>query len=287
MDRSHYSTNGFRHQSNDSPYGVPNDNQIVYPRSMSQPPNYPHPNQYHPNQYHHSAYHHRQNESVFGTNNTTHYTPSQYEHYRNVNDRFDVNTPPPQASDHHYGYPPSQSEQQSQSSMRAETPVQLNVASLKEMLLSVLDQKLQILTSKIESHGTVIQGLVESVNCLKEKELESSTITLDSRVINNNRYQQVPTKQRGGRRGDMSPEKPERPKYHPYIPADGDSRSVKKNSRYPNVTLGYQFVSIEICNQWIKAQVCYHCISFMCISFHNDSNNKIFLETKEIEEVSE
>ncbi len=62
----------------------------------------------------------------------------------------------------------------------------------------------------------------------------------------------VPHKRRGLRESGKSPS---RNKYSPYVRSPSDVSSIKKNSQYPNVTLNYQFDTIEVCNQWLKAQV--------------------------------
>ena len=59
-------------------------------------------------------------------------------------------------------------------------------------------------------------------------------------------------KKRGGPRNCVS----FKPSYVPYIRNGEDVPSLKTNSVHPDVTLGYKFETIQICNEWIKAQVC-------------------------------
>lgn len=125
------------------------------------------------------------------------------------------------------------------------------LAEMKKQLMDTIETKVGLMSTEIQNHGTSIQQLTAVCHELKSK-IQVSQVTETS-------TEDIPLPSRGGSRVCPYHEQHERgirPAYHPYVPVPTDVPALKRNSKNPHVTLGYEFDSIQICNQWIKAQVC-------------------------------
>lgn len=128
----------------------------------------------------------------------------------------------------------------------------------------------QRLEETIEENNVLRQSIAEQKELLMKMD-ERITSLSERQVPNTSQAIQQPSSpstQRGGKRLRIfdSPSVDETPSkrshiYKEYARSQSEPTPLKKNSRYPNVTLGQRFPDISIANEWIRLQVS---ISILC-----------------------
>ncbi len=232
--------NGSHHHppSTSSPYTQPQQ----YPQSQRSYPTFSH-------RHYSSPYPYQESSSSF------HYSPYHHHHPQHTYSTLSPSPMQQQTSSH---LPPPQNETPTlQTSSMIKDIIQNGLEEIKKSIMDKMDSEIAALSLQIRNQNTSIKSVMDSFATLRVNQgLESSPVSNTASIS----LQGEGKKKRGGVRVakfQSSSVGESKSSYHPYIQSPNDPPPLKHNSSHPNVTLGYQFESIEICNQWIKAQVFY------------------------------